>query len=101
MKKPRITLALCPFCGGNPHFVESLFPSGDAKIIVQCLQCQAQIAPEASRDHDLARAYAADRWNRRVKSTGRRVKPDAVTTLMMGWIENLDGEKTQELKQCT
>lgn len=91
MTEPELQLAVCPFCGGSPHFVESIFPSGDAKIIVQCMQCQAQIAPEASRDRDLARAYAADRWNSRIKSTRRHVKPDALTTLMMERLERQDG----------
>ena len=60
-------LACCPFCGGEPHYVQSSFPSGDYKVQVECTHCYVITHPEATRDRTLAYLWAADRWNKRAE----------------------------------
>jgi len=58
-------LTYCPFCGDEPHYVQSSFPSGDYEVYVQCLRCRARTAAHATRDRAYAYTMAAQRWNGR------------------------------------
>ena len=58
-------LTYCPFCGGEAHYVQSSYPSGDYKVQVQCVRCDATTAATATKDRVRAYAAAARHWNGR------------------------------------